>query len=225
MNNETKLQCGHIAIVCTIVAAIISFVTGLFRSPDGFDTALFLKAFVIIWVVSFIGLFAISFIRAWMTFTKKNNNENQLMVPPGVHYYYNDYHNGFSIVEKITVLPDGTYKNEFNYIDLNGNYLCDKWYSAVSQFNEFGVSIVSDKNMYNYINRDGKELSLQWFYDIEEMKEGIAKVRWNNNEINFITAEGKLLWPEWKQEIQLPEADGMHLMSKPNKKINEYRLL
>lgn len=207
MNNETKLQYGYIAILCTIVAVIISFIMGLFKSPDGFDAALFLKDFVIIWVVSFAGLFAISFIRAWITYTKMNNSENQLMVPPGVHYYYNNYHNGFSIVEKITVSPDGTYKNEFNYIDLTGKYLCNKWYSAVSPFNEFGVSIVSDGKMYNYINRDGKELSLQWFYDIEEMKEGISKVRWNNNEINFITAEGKLLWSEWKPEIQLPEAE------------------
>lgn len=206
MNNENKLQYGNIAILCTVISAIISFVMTLFKSTNGFDTVLFLKALVIIWVVSFIGLFAISFVRAWITFTKSSGGM-ELAVPPGVHYYYNDYHDGFSIVERITVSPDGTYKNEFNFIDMSGNYLCGKWYNAVSPFNDFGVAIVHDGKMYNYINREGNELSLQWFYDIEEMKEGIAKVHWDNDEINFISAEGKLLWPEWRKEIQLPTVD------------------
>lgn len=115
-------------------------------------------------------------------------------------YFYFPYVNGFAIVIKETLHYDGNSEKSYSFIDKKGEYITDKWYQDVMDFNEYGVAIVYDGSVYNIIDNQGKELSLNWFYNIAPFKDGLAKVRWNDGTVNYIDNTGKLAWSKWKED-------------------------
>ena len=115
-------------------------------------------------------------------------------------YFYFPYVNGFAIVLKKTFYYDGDSEKSYSFIDKKGEYITDKWYNDVMDFNEYGVAIVYDGTVYNIIDNQGKELSLNWFYNIAPFKDGLAKVRWKDGTVNYIDNTGKLVWSKWKED-------------------------
>lgn len=115
-------------------------------------------------------------------------------------FYYYPYVNEYSIVLKCTVYADGSFKKSYNFHNLNGEYISEKWYSDVMDFNEDGVAIIFDNDMYNFINTKGEIVSTQWFYGMVPFSQGIAKVRWNDGTVNYVKTDGTLLWKEWKKD-------------------------
>lgn len=198
----------NVTLIALIISAIFSYIYVMLTHNEIIIAEL-LKVFGIASLVTIPTSFCIAII--YLCNIEEVDTEEYTTVPSikgplkkGVYYFYNNYANGFSIVEKITIDSIGGMKNEFNFVDTTGKYISEKWFDAVSNFNEFNIAIVYDNGMYNLIDTSGKILSLQWFYDIDEPNtDGISKVRWNDNEVNFITKDGKLLWDEWRPEIVL----------------------
>ena len=150
------------------------------------------------------GWFVFSFV-SWMGIVLSSNTIEgaQPAVQSSVQYYYNDYSAGFCRVEKIIVNELGEVRSEFNFLDESGNYISEKWYAAVSDFNDDGVALVFDGQMYNFIDKTGKLVSINWFYGIEGFSDGKAKVYWKDHTVNFVNLEGKTIWPDWRPEIVL----------------------
>ena len=115
-------------------------------------------------------------------------------------YFYFPYVNGFAIVLKETFHYDGNSEKSYSFIDKKGEYITQKWYHDVMDFNEYGVAIVCDGTMYNIIDGEGKELSLTWFHGIVPFSDGMAKVRWIDGTVNYIDTTGKPAWSEWRED-------------------------
>lgn len=115
-------------------------------------------------------------------------------------YFYFPYVNGFAIVFKETFHYNGNSEKSYSFIDKNGEYITNKWYNDVTDFNEYGVAIVYDGTAYNIIDSKGKELSLNWFQEIVPFSDGMAKVRWVDGTVNYIDTTGNLAWSEWKKD-------------------------
>ena len=115
-------------------------------------------------------------------------------------YFYFPYVNGFAIVLKETFHYDGNSEKTYSFIDKKGEYITQKWYHDVMDFNEYGVAIVYDGTMYNIIDGEGKELSLTWFHGIVPFSDGMAKVRWIDGTVNYIDTTGNLAWSEWRED-------------------------
>ena len=115
-------------------------------------------------------------------------------------YFYFPYVNGFAIVLKETLHYDGNSEKSYSFIDKKGEYITQKWYHDVLDFNEYGVAIVCDGTMYNIIDGEGKELSLTWFHGIVPFSDGMAKVRWIDGTVNYIDTTGKPAWSEWRED-------------------------
>ncbi len=115
-------------------------------------------------------------------------------------YFYFPYINGFAIVLKETFHYDGHSEKSYSFINKKGEYITQKWYCDVMDFNEYGVAIVYDGAAYNIINNNGKELSMTWFHSIVQFSDGVAKVRWIDGSANYIDATGNLIWSEWKED-------------------------
>lgn len=207
---ENKFNFIHITFISLIAALLFSYGYEIFQNGEIVFTE-YIKVFGISAVIAILIGFSGSILYLYYKqMVKETFSEHQQQgkyvttAGPGIHYYYNNYEKGFSIVEKVIIGHDLQVKSEFNFIDMKGKILSDKWFDAVSNFNDFGTAIIFDRGMYNLINREGKIISLQWFCDIDEpSSDGISKVKWNNNEVNFIDKSGKLLWDEWKPEIVL----------------------
>lgn len=115
-------------------------------------------------------------------------------------YFYFPYINGFAIVLKETFHYDGHSEKSYSFINKKGEYITQKWYCDVMDFNEYGVAIVYDGAAYNIIGNNGKELSMTWFHNIVPFSDGVAKVRWIDGSVNYIDATGNLIWSEWKED-------------------------
>ena len=115
-------------------------------------------------------------------------------------YFYFPYINGFAIVLKETFHYDGHSEKSYSFINKKGEYITQKWYCDVMDFNEYGVAIVYDGAAYNIIDNNGKELSMTWFHSIVQFSDGVAKVRWIDGSANYIDATGNLIWSEWKED-------------------------
>ena len=115
-------------------------------------------------------------------------------------YFYFPYINGFAIVLKETFHYDGHSEKSYSFINKKGEYITQKWYCDVMDFNEYGVAIVYDGAAYNIIDSNGKELSMTWFHSIVQFSDGVAKVRWIDGSVNYIDATGNLIWSEWKED-------------------------
>ena len=115
-------------------------------------------------------------------------------------YFYFPYINGFAIVLKETFHYDGHSEKSYSFINKKGEYITQKWYCDVMDFNEYGVAIVYDGAAYNIIDNNGKELSMTWFHSIVQFSDGVAKVRWIDGSVNYIDAAGNLIWSEWKED-------------------------
>ena len=115
-------------------------------------------------------------------------------------YFYFPYINGFAIVLKETFHYDGHSEKSYSFINKKGEYITQKWYCDVMDFNEYGVAIVYDGAAYNIIDNNGKELSMTWFHSIVQFSDGVAKVRWIDGSVNYIDATGNLIWSEWKED-------------------------
>lgn len=115
-------------------------------------------------------------------------------------YFYFPYINGFAIVLKETFHYDGHSEKSYSFINKKGEYITQKWYCDVMDFNEYGVAIVYDGAAYNIIDNNGKELSMTWFHSIVPFSDGVAKVRWIDGSVNYIDATGNLIWSEWKED-------------------------
>lgn len=115
-------------------------------------------------------------------------------------YFYFPYINGFAIVLKETFHYDGHSEKSYSFINKKGEYITQKWYCDVMDFNEYGVAIVYDGAAYNIIDNNGKELSMTWFHNIVPFSDGVAKVRWIDGSVNYIDATGNLIWSEWKED-------------------------
>ena len=115
-------------------------------------------------------------------------------------YFYFPYINGFAIVLKETFHYDGHSEKSYSFINKKGEYITQKWYCDVIDFNEYGVAIVYDGAAYNIIDNNGKELSMTWFHSIVPFSDGVAKVRWIDGSVNYIDATGNLVWNEWKED-------------------------
>ena len=115
-------------------------------------------------------------------------------------YFYFPYINGFAIVLKETFHYDGHSEKSYSFINKKGEYITQKWYCDVMDFNEYGVAIVYDGAAYNIIDSNGKELSMAWFHNIVPFSDGLAKVRWIDGSANYIDATGNLVWNEWKED-------------------------
>lgn len=115
-------------------------------------------------------------------------------------YFYFPYINGFAIVLKETFHYDGHSEKSYSFINKKGEYITQKWYCDVMDFNEYGVAIVYDGAAYNIIDNNGKELSMTWFHSIVPFSDGVAKVRWIDGSVNYIDATGNLVWNEWKED-------------------------
>ena len=115
-------------------------------------------------------------------------------------YFYFPYINGFAIVLKETFHYDGHSEKSYSFINKKGEYITQKWYCDVMDFNEYGVAIVYDGAAYNIIDNNGKELSMTWFHSIVPFSDGVAKVRWIDGSVNYIDAAGNLIWSEWKED-------------------------
>lgn len=115
-------------------------------------------------------------------------------------YFYFPYVNGFAIVLKETFHYDRNSEKTYSFIDKKGEYITQKWYHDVMDFNEYGVAIVCDGTMYNIIDGEGKELSLTWFHGIVPFSDGMAKVRWIDGTVNYIDTTGKPAWSEWRED-------------------------
>lgn len=115
-------------------------------------------------------------------------------------YFYFPYINGFAIVLKETFHYDGHSEKSYSFINKKGEYITQKWYCDVMDFNEYGVAIVYDGAAYNIIDNNGKELSMTWFRSIVRFSDGVAKVRWIDGSVNYIDATGNLIWSEWKED-------------------------
>lgn len=115
-------------------------------------------------------------------------------------YFYFPYINGFAIVLKETFHYDGHSEKSYSFINKKGEYITQKWYCDVTDFNEYGVAIVYDGAAYNIIDNNGKELSMTWFHSIVQFSDGVAKVRWIDGSVNYIDATGNLIWSEWKED-------------------------
>ena len=115
-------------------------------------------------------------------------------------YFYFPYINGFAIVLKETFHYDGHSEKSYSFINKKGEYITQKWYCDVMDFNEYGVAIVYDGAAYNIIDNNGNELSMTWFHSIVQFSDGVAKVRWIDGSVNYIDATGNLIWSEWKED-------------------------
>ena len=115
-------------------------------------------------------------------------------------YFYFPYVNGLAIVLKETFHYDGHSEKSYSFINKKGEYITQKWYCDVMDFNEYGVAIVYDGAAYNIIDNNGKELSMTWFHSIVQFSDGVAKVRWIDGSVNYIDATGNLIWSEWKED-------------------------
>lgn len=115
-------------------------------------------------------------------------------------YFYFPYINGFAIVLKETFHYDGHSEKSYSFINKKGEYITQKWYCDVMDFNEYGVAIVYDGAAYNIIDNNGKELSMTWFHSIVPFSDGVAKVRWIDGSANYIDVTGNLVWNEWKED-------------------------
>jgi hypothetical protein len=209
LGNFLRKQFSLILIVSAALAFILSGVLG-----GGVDT--FISVFGIVMLALTISVCVtandlmggkfIQYIFGQYGQTPIEDDENELPTDTFTktqakdEYYFYPYVNQHSIVLKCTVFPDGSFKRSYNFHNLEGEYISEKWYSDVMDFNEDGVAIVMDGTMYNFINSKGEIVSTQWFYGIVPFSQGIAKVRWNDGTVNYVKADGKLLWKDWKKD-------------------------
>ena len=102
--------------------------------------------------------------------------------------YIGDFENDFAQVNL---------NKKWNFIDTNGNLLSQQWFDGVSDFNEYGISIVKLNKKWNLIDKNGNFISQQWFDGVSYFdKNGIAQVMLNKK-YNLIDTNGKLLSQQW----------------------------
>ena len=100
--------------------------------------------------------------------------------------YYSD---GFARVQRAN--------GEYNFIDKNGNYLFDKWFYWLGNFQEGFARVARTNGEWNFIDKDGNYLFNEWFYYLENFNDGLAKVRRSDEKYNFIDIKGKILSKQW----------------------------
>ena len=160
----------------------------------------------------FIGIFVVVFFLVGLTNSAiqyllgMNNDEEDAddFISEPV-YVYHDYCNEFAIVECVmyNTKTGNVVETLFSFVDKKGDMITNKWYSGVTDFNEYHVAIVHDGFKYNIIDTEGRELSDEWFDVMKEFSDGVAKVgRTEDGAVNFIDTTGKLLWKNWRKELQ-----------------------
>ena len=128
-----------------------------------------------------------------LDFKKNLLKENGDLVSPNQWFesIQDTFHDGFAAVKREDKL--------WNFIDINGNLLCDNWYDMVCQFKE-GIAIVRERYKENFINTEGKILFEQWYDSVSYFYEGFSRVELNDK-YNFINKRGEILspnlWFDW----------------------------
>lgn len=198
MNNNYPIS--TVILYSLVIALFYGFIT-TYDPNATFAWMKFIKTAGIAWLIATV----LGYILFLLTYPKNINisNNEELAGEPEIKFFYNNYSCGFCRVEKITIFPNGSFSSEYNFLNKEGQYISEKWYTAVSDFCEDGVALIYDGEMYNFINGEGKIVSNTWFYGIEPFVDGIGKVRWNDGTVNFIGTDGKLLWSDWRPEIVL----------------------
>jgi len=98
-----------------------------------------------------------------------------------------DFHSGYARVKL---------NDKWNFIDTNGNFLCDQWFDgAVDSFHD-GFARVDLKDQMNYIDPNGNFLCDQWFDSLGRFHDGYAQVKLNDK-WNYIDTNGNLLSDQW----------------------------
>ena len=105
------------------------------------------------------------------------------------------YSEGFARVQR----EDGLQ----NFIDKKGNYLSDKWFEWVDDFEKGFARVQREDGLRNFIDRKGNYLSNEWFKDVSFFHEGFAIVEREDGLRNFIDRKGNYLSNEWFKVVSL----------------------
>ena len=107
-------------------------------------------------------------------------------------YYNND-------VECTTV----EFMNKRNVINSEGNFISDKWFDWVGNFEDNKLALVELKSKWNFINTNGEIISNQWFDRIGIYNEGFALVELKGKGWNFINTNGEFIGNQWFDDANI----------------------
>lgn len=116
------------------------------------------------------------------------NTEGDYLLPH-FNYALRPFRNGCGIV----------YDKErrlYTYINVNGEFITDKWFYRCEDMNEYGIAIVTlHKNYdgrYNFINKNGEMLCEKPFDDHTKFSEGFAGIYYDDRDLwTFINTKGE----------------------------------
>lgn len=106
--------------------------------------------------------------------------------------YAGEFSEGYGLV---------TTKYGDNLVDVNGNYLFDKWYEKLYGISEGLIKIQGNGRMCNYMRKDGSLISKEWFDVGDNFEDGCATVFKFGFGYNIIDHEGNLLCDNWYKKI------------------------
>ena len=105
---------------------------------------------------------------------------------------FNDYCNCRSFSEGFAAVQRYTDK-KWNFVDVNGKELCDKWYDNVADFKN-GVAIVTNLLKQNIIGPDGKTRCSDWYRSIKYFRDtNYLKVENESKYKDVIDLNGNLI--------------------------------
>jgi len=89
--------------------------------------------------------------------------------------------------------------NQYNFMNMYGNLICDEWFRRVYPFSEGFAKVTVDGRRYLYINKNGEYLSENTFLDAHNFSHGVALVSrindWQSTSFkyNYINTNGDFI--------------------------------
>lgn len=120
-------------------------------------------------------------------------------------YFYEGYKNGLCRVIKFYGDPNDSENMERTYSFMNekGEYITDKWFYDVGEFDNNRCVVALGDYKYNIINERGELICKESFPGMaQEVMDGKVKVGDGENGINFVDVQtGELMWSRFKKEM------------------------
>ena len=120
-------------------------------------------------------------------------------------YFYEGYHNGFCKVVKLYGDPGNTENMErmFSFVDDKGEFITDKWFYDVGEFDNNRCIVSLGDYQYNIINEKGEFVCKRDYPGMaQEVFDGKVKVGDGEGGINFVDMQtGEELWRNFKKEM------------------------
>ena len=120
-------------------------------------------------------------------------------------YFYDGYKNDLSKVTRFYGNPNDpeTMQQMFSFVDLNGNYITDKWFYMTGEFKDNRCIVCLGEYEFNIIDEKGNFICHNNYSGMaDEIVGGYVKVGDGEGGINFVDVQtGNEIWPSFKKEM------------------------